>query len=79
MPFRFGSWDGEPVIFDAGSAWVLKDGGWASINGASPSMEARSLTEAAFRAKFPTLPPDPEPWEVTAAAISQRSKSAQPQ
>ena len=63
MVFEFGSWDGEPVLFNRGFAWAVKDGAWSLVNSAAPSMEARVLSPEAFAAKFPDAPPLPEPWQ----------------
>ena len=42
-----------------GKAWVFRNGKWVQTNGASVGVEARPMSEEAFRGKFGELPAPP--------------------
>jgi hypothetical protein len=59
-PFCFASWDGDPVLWKRGEAWMRPDFGaspWRPVNSAIAGHNARVLSKAQFEAKFPSLPP----------------------
>jgi hypothetical protein len=55
--WTFGSWDGDPVVLVPGKARVFVDGSWQPANSSVVGMEARVMSEATFRAKFPGVEP----------------------
>jgi hypothetical protein len=57
---KFGSLDGDAVVWGPGEAWVCSDGKWSRGNSSEVGMDARLLSRNAFRAKFGDLPPLPE-------------------
>lgn len=59
MSWTFGSFDGDPVIWAPGAAFLFRDGGWERVPSAEVGVNARLLSAAAFGEKFGRLPAPP--------------------
>jgi hypothetical protein len=57
-----GSWDGDPVLWRPGEAWMVPDGSdrWIEINSTIAAGNTRVLSRDHFAAKFRSLPPLPK-------------------
>jgi hypothetical protein len=77
---RFGVVDyfgfGEPCAWAPGEAWVVREGGnsWERVNSAVVGMDGRVLSDAEFKARFPSLPALPSNAFHSGLAASEAAK-----
>jgi hypothetical protein len=55
-----GVWDGRPVFYTHREAWVFALDSWVRVESVEVSLDGQPLSEKAFAARFPNLPPLPE-------------------
>ena len=56
---KYGSWDGRPVVWTPGEAWVLAEGSWKRTDRNAVSLAARPLSKDAFGRRFPGIAQPP--------------------
>jgi hypothetical protein len=54
--FKFGTFDGEPIVWAPGEAWVFRDKSWVPTNSSEVGMGARVLSKSDFDKLYPSVP-----------------------
>jgi hypothetical protein len=55
MP-TFGDWNGDPVAWEPGEAWVFRNANWERANPGDVGNNGRVLNAEAFKFRFPGVP-----------------------
>jgi hypothetical protein len=53
-------WDDLPALYTHRESWAFVRGSWMSVDPAEVYRDGRLISEKAFAARFPNLPPLPE-------------------
>jgi len=60
MKPELGEWDDLPVFYTHRESWAFVHGSWMSVDPAEVHRDGHVLSDKAFAARFPNLPPLPD-------------------